>query len=140
MTQVIHDFLDDIDDILEFADTLSYHPCTYFSNVKFAGLRSDDIIELVPEIKEKIHRETGCEPKQIYFHKHENLENFQPVPHIDAVNEAGVIHLRGGFGCGTIVDNELHIYESNKLLCYDAKLLHQPEGFPEDRLVITFFC
>lgn len=36
--------------------------------------------------------------------------------------------------------NELHIYESNKLLCYDAKLLHQPEGFPEDRLVITFFC
>lgn len=140
MTQVIHDFLDDIDDVLEFADTLVYHHCSYFLKVRFAGFRSDNIIRLYPEIKEKISKETGYEPKQIYFHKHEKLKDFKPIPHTDDADYAGVIYLRGGAGCGTIVDNELYIYECNKLICYDAKLLHQPEGFPENRLVITFFC
>ena len=140
MTQVIRDFLDDVDDVLEFADTLLYHHCNYFIGVRFAGLRSDNVIELCPDIKEKIHKETGYEPKLIYFHKHENLEHFKPIPHVDKVKHAGVIYLRGGFGCGTIVDNELHIYGRNKLICYEADRLHQPEGFSEDRLVITFFC
>ena len=137
---VIRNFLDDPDEVLDFSETIPYYDYTKFSSVRFKGLRSENLCDIFPEIIEKIKEETDYEPEQLYLHKHENLKDFEPVPHTDESTTSGVIYLKGGKGCGTIVENRLQEYEFNKLIMYDADLLHQPEGFPEDRLVMTFFC
>ena len=137
---VIRDFLDNVDEVLDFAETTPYHDYTYFTGVVFKGLRTPNLVELLPEIVDKINVETGSKPERLYLHKHENLKDFKPIPHVDKSIKSGVIYLKGGQGCGTIVEDKLQEYEFNKLIMYDANLLHQPEGFPEDRLVMTFFC
>lgn len=140
MTIVIHDFLDNLDEVLELADSVPYYDYTHHRPSVFKGVRSLNIINLCEDLKDKIAEATGQTPKLIFFHKHENLEHFQPIPHTDKVSYAGVIYLRGDSGCGTIVNNDLYTYECNKLIAYDGNIPHQPEGFPCDRLVITFFC
>ena len=137
---VIHNFLDDPNEVLDFSETIPYYDYTKFSDVRFTGFRSLNLCDIFPEIVEKIKEETDYEPEQLYLHKHENLKDFKPVPHTDESTTSGVIYLKGSKGCGTIVENRLQEYEFNKLIMYDADLLHQPEGFPEDRLVMTFFC
>jgi len=137
---VIRNFLDDPDEVLDFSETIPYYDYTKFSDVRFTGFRSLNLCDIFPEIIEKIKEETDYEPEQLYLHKHENLQDFKPVPHKDICSQSGVIYLKGGKGCGTIVENRLQEYEFNKLIMYDADLLHQPEGYPEDRLVMTFFC
>ena len=137
---VIRDFLDNVNELLDFAETTPYYDYTHFTGVVFKGLRTPNLVELLPEIVDKINIDTGSKPDKLYLHKHKDLKDFKPIPHVDKCTRSGVIHLKGGRGCGTIVEDKLHEYEFNKLIMYDANLLHQPEGFPEDRLVMTFFC
>jgi len=137
---VIRDFLDNVNELLDFAETTPYYDYTHFTGVVFKGLRTPNLVELFPEIVNKINVETGSKPERLYLHKHENLKDFKPIPHVDKSIKSGVIYLKGSQGCGTIVEDKLQEYEFNKLIMYDANLLHQPEGFPEDRLVMTFFC
>ena len=52
---VIRDFLDNVDEVLDFAETTPYHDYTYFTGVVFKGLRTPNLVELLPEIVDKIN-------------------------------------------------------------------------------------
>ena len=43
---VIRDFLDNVDEVLDFAETTPYHDYTYFTGVVFKGLRTPNLVEL----------------------------------------------------------------------------------------------
>ena len=135
---VIQNFLDNVDEVLDFAETTKYFDTTHFPGTGFNGTRTENLCEIFPNIVNKIHIETGHKPDRLYIHKHFN-EKTPPIRHFDNAKKGGVIFLKGGEGCGTIVDNQLYEYEFNKLIMYDSHLFHSPEGFPEDRLVMTFF-
>lgn len=140
MTIVIHNFLDNVEEILDLADSVPYYDYTHHPPARFMGERSQNIVNMCWELRENISKKTGKTPRGIFFHKHKNLIGFHTRPHTDATKYAGVIYLRGEQGCGTIVGNKLYTYEHNKLICYQGDIPHRPEGFPCDRLVITFFC
>ena len=135
---VIQNFLDNVDEVLDFAETTEYFDTKHFPGTSFNGTRTENLCEKFPNIVNKIDIETGHKPERLYIHKHFNVKT-TPIRHIDNAKKGGVIFLKGGEGCGTIVDNQLYEYELNKLIMYDSHLLHSPEGFPEDRLVMTFF-
>jgi len=135
---VIQNFLDNIDEVLDFAETTEYFDTKHFPGTSFNGTRTENLCEKFPNIVNKIDIETGHKPERLYIHKHFNVKT-PPIRHIDNAKRGGVIFLKGGEGCGTIVDNQLYKYEFNKLIMYDSHLFHSPEGFPEDRLVMTFF-
>ena len=88
---VIRDFLDNVDEVLDFAETTPYHDYTYFTGVVFKGLRTPNLVELLPEIVNKINIDTGSKPEQLYLHKHENLKDFKPIPHVD--KSLSLIHI-----------------------------------------------
>ena len=137
---IIEDFVKHLDEVLEFADSLPYYTCEEVPHAgRFKGLRTLNVADM-SELTEDIYDAIGRRPMSLYFHKHDGDPDWEPIVHRDQYDHAGVIYLRGGKGCGTEVDGVVHEYKTGKLIQYNGNDLHRPEGFPIDRLVVTFFC
>lgn len=136
---VIDNFLDNYNEIVEYSSLLEYYDCSHHDGI-FLGLRSMSQTSNLPVLVDKLNSIIDGKLESIFFHKHKQM-NFKPKPHTDSINIewAGVIHLIGEAGCGTVVNNELYDFKKNRLILYNSDIPHHPEGFTADRLVITFF-
>ena len=142
---VVDNFLPFYDRILERSTQFPYFTCdeenekdgtAYF----WRGTRTPDVINEMPILRKFMENQLGIKLDTFSFHKHEPLPDFMPVLHRDGdYRSAGVIYLKGGPGCGTIVDNTVVDFKENRLVSYDGQLLHRPQGFLTDRLILTFF-
>ncbi|WP_039018666.1 hypothetical protein [Halocynthiibacter namhaensis] len=142
---VVDNFLPFFDQILERSTQFPYFTCDEENKrdgttYSWRGQRTPDVIDDMPVLRQYME-ETLCIKLDVFsFHKHEPLPDFMPVLHQDGdYKSAGVIYLKGGPGCGTIVDNTVVDFKENRLVTYDGQLLHRPQGFMTDRLILTFF-
>lgn len=145
MLIVINDFIPNIDEVTAHADKLTYYSDTELNDgSRFAGVRTKNVISQFP----RIHQSLSETFRDIHFrafqcHKHRGQpERILTHTHTDGQKEgsfAGVIYLRGGKGCGTLVGNKLVGFKRNRLVFYNSLIPHRPEGFPVDRMTISFF-
>jgi len=142
---VIDDFLPFYAGFLQRARTFQYYSAEEINklknqNFKWSGKRTLPLGQAAPLLNSFIENRLGIRLERLFLHKHEALPEVQGVLHVDGdFRTAGVIYLQGADGCGTIVDGKTVSFRENRLIVYDAQLLHAPEGFSADRLVITFF-
>ncbi|WP_039018667.1 hypothetical protein [Halocynthiibacter namhaensis] len=141
-----------VDNFLPFYDaimTRSKH-FAYFTDAQehemdgpsfqFRGVRTTNLVPMMNVLRHHLEVQLRINLANMYFHKHTPMPDVMPRLHRDGgFQTAGVIYLTGGPGCGTFVDEQLVEFKENRLTCYSSQTLHRPEGFPMDRMVLTFF-
>ena len=107
--------------------------------------RSDNLVEYLDNITEKINDAFDCRVSRLEFFNHP-LENFpeyelSPPQHIDArFDFSGVLYLdHGDIGLGTTVGYQYVDWKPNRLITFDAYTPHNPHFGRIDRKVLTFF-
>ena len=144
MVRVRNNFLDEktLQEIIDDSNDWLIDECRFASNC----YRSKNLIHVYDDIKEKIETEFDVRIIRMSLFKHPK-ENF-PVPelkgleqHIDWDSESsGVLYLIGDEGMGTIVGDQYTEFQTNRIICFDAKTLHNPCFGGKDRIVLTFFA
>ena len=147
--RIIRNFIkeEDLPEVLDFANSLPYYrdrdlpgaagEAVRQGALKFTGKRTKSV-HTICDIGTDIYNATGLRPTRLYFHWHDADPEWTPKIHADPAM-SGVIYLIGGEGCGTEIDGVVEEFEVGKLVMYDGRTPHRPQGFPVDRLVITFF-
>ena len=146
MLIVINNFIDNLDGhfhaVKAHVDKLKYYSDTELNDgTRFAGRRTQNVIGQFPRINQQLSETfRDVEWLKIQCHKHTgNPDRVLTHMHKDEFHYAGVIYLRGGQGCGTVVGDNVIGFKQNRLVFYDAQIPHRPQGFPVDRMTISFF-
>lgn len=142
---VIDNFLPFYDDVLirsklhKYVNAVEYRALTATQDL-FRGERTVNLVNIAGRLQQYIENSLHIRLSLLFIHRHPPLPGITGRMHRDeGFQTAGVIYLKGGPGCGTVVEDKLVDFKENRLITYDAKKLHAPEGFTTDRLVITFF-
>jgi hypothetical protein len=144
--QVFDNFLDDPDEVLEYANTCQYFTAEEYQKIdplesvgNWPGLRSNDLQLEFPDITHKLNKMFNVRVGWLTFYQHLVSQNIgKPTPHTDVRWDfSGVIYLKGSDG--TWIDNEIVPFKYNRAVCFDADTPHHPLYGSSDRLVLTFF-
>ena len=144
--QVFDNFLEDPDEVLEYASTCQYFTAEEYQKIdplesvgNWPGLRSNDLQLEFPDITHKLNKMFNVRVGWLTFYQHLVSQNIgKPTPHTDVRWDfSGVIYLKGSDG--TWIDNEIVPFKYNRAVCFDANVPHHPLYGSSDRLVITFF-
>ena len=144
--QVFDNFLEDPDEVLEYASTCQYFTAEEYQKIdplesvgNWPGLRSNDLQLEFPDITHKLNKMFNVRVGWLTFYQHLVSQNIgKPTPHTDVRWDfSGVIYLKGNDG--TWIDNEIVPFKYNRAVCFDANVPHHPLYGSSDRLVITFF-
>ncbi len=144
--QVFDNFLDDPDEVLEYANTCQYFTAEEYRKIdrlesvgNWPGLRSNDLKLEFPDIVNQLNTKFNIKVGWLTFYQHLVSQNIsKPKPHTDVRWDfSGVIYLKGNDG--TWIDNETVPFEYNRAVCFDARIPHHPLFGTSDRLVLTFF-
>lgn len=144
--QVFDNFLDDPDEVLEYANTCRYFTAEEYQKIdplesvgNWPGLRSNDLQLEFPDITHKLNKMFNVRVGWLTFYQHLVSQNIgKPTPHTDVRWDfSGVIYLKGSDG--TWIDNEIVPFKYNRAVCFDAHTPHHPLHSTTDRLVLTFF-
>jgi len=144
--QVFDNFLDDPDEVLEYANTCQYFTAEEYQKIdplesvgNWPGLRSNDLQLEFPDITHKLNKMFNVRVGWLTFYQHLVSQNIgKPTPHTDVRWDfSGVIYLKGNDG--TWIDNEIVPFKYNRAVCFDANIPHHPLHSTTDRLVLTFF-
>lgn len=144
--QVFDNFLEDPDEVLEYANTCQYFTAEEYKKIdplesvgNWPGLRSNDLQLEFPDITHKLNKMFNVRVGWLTFYQHLVSQNIgKPTPHTDVRWDfSGVIYLKGSDG--TWIDNEIVPFKYNRAVCFDAHIPHHPLHSTTDRLVLTFF-
>jgi len=144
--QIFDNFLEDPDEVLEYASTCQYFTAEEYQKIdplesvgKWPGLRSNDLQLEFPDITHKLNKMFNVRVGWLTFYQHLVSQNIgKPTPHTDVRWDfSGVIYLKGSDG--TWIDNEIVPFKYNRAVCFDAHTPHHPLHSTTDRLVLTFF-
>lgn len=142
MIRIIDDFLDEdiLREIIEDTNNCLSNEC-YFAKGCY---RSDNLIHIYEDTKNRIDDVFGIDIIRMSLFKHpvENFPKLYPNPpqHMDWNSQrSGVLYLVGDIGMGTTVDTEYVEFKKNRIICFDAQTLHNPNFGGKDRIVLTFF-
>jgi len=141
---IIDDFFTPFSDLLTFAHDQDFYEVEE-ANRKFGqthrwkGRRSANLCGQATVVQTAIEKALHLPILMLFVHKHPAAPEEEGHWHRDNSVTAGVIYLEGGAGCGTEVGESLIEFRPNRLISYDGKILHRPQGFTHDRMVITFF-
>ena len=144
--QVFDNFLEDPDEVLEYANTCQYFTAEEYKKIDtleskgyWPGLRSNDLQLEFPDITHKLNKMFNVRVGWLTFYQHLVSQNIgKPTPHRDVRWDfSGVIYLKGSDG--TWIDNEIVPFKYNRAVCFDAHIPHHPLHSTTDRLVLTFF-
>lgn len=141
---IIDDFFTPFSDLLTFANAQDFY-AVEDANRKFGqthrwkGRRSANLFGRAEPLQTAIEAALNVPLHLLYVHKHPAAPEDEGNWHRDNSTTAGVIYLEGGPGCGTEVGDKLIEFRPNRLISYDGSILHRPQGFTHDRMVITFF-
>lgn len=141
---VIDDIHSSLPELLEFADQQKYYTfqeANYRSGRKdrYRGLRTLNLCGKFWPLQTSIERALNISLACLFFHKHDAQPGEKGFAHQDTYTTAGVVYLRGGPGCGTVIESQTVEFKTNRLVSYAGSILHNPQGFEHDRLVVTFF-
>ena len=144
--QIFDNFLEDPDEVLEYASTCQYFTAEEYQKIdplesvgNWPGLRSNDLQLEFPDITHKLNKMFNVRVGWLTFYQHLVSQNIgKPTPHTDVRWDfSGVIYLKGSDG--TWIDNEIVPFEYNRAVCFNAHTPHHPLFGTSDRLVLTFF-
>ena len=144
--QVFDNFLEDPDEVLEYASTCQYFTAEEYQKIdplesvgNWPGLRSNDLQLEFPDITHKLNKMFNVRVGWLTFYQHLVSQNIgKPTPHTDVRWDfSGVIYLKGSDG--TWIDNEIVPFKYNRAVCFNAHTPHHPLFGTSDRLVLTFF-